>query len=181
MVPPHGFEPRLADSKSAVLPLDDGGKLVAAQTFSSPEQSDRLAGSPRQCDRTLLPCMRRYHLTQRRHKQPSDPTVTLATRRLRVRFRTSATDPCASIENEVNQGHGKRWSIRLLSSRIFSTARNGCTSKHDSRRAEHPRANGHRSYQQTSRRNREAGGRAQKPEPIISPASRYRIPHQGVR
>lgn len=36
-------------------------------------------------------------LTPRHHEQPSDPTVTLATRRLRVAFATSATMPCASI------------------------------------------------------------------------------------
>jgi hypothetical protein len=40
MVPPRGLEPRLADSKSAVLPLDDGGvregAFRTAPAFASP-------------------------------------------------------------------------------------------------------------------------------------------------
>ena len=46
MVPPHGLEPRLADSKSAVLPLDDGGVSGPGESnphLSAPLPVSRLA------------------------------------------------------------------------------------------------------------------------------------------
>lgn len=43
---PLGFEPRLAESKSAVLPLDEGRNAIAGSQFLRPQAANPSVGRP---------------------------------------------------------------------------------------------------------------------------------------